>query len=204
VPQLSQRNTPTTAGSPSAPGSPVPDWDTLLDALITGDLGATHKLTALITGCLVRSGAFDLRDSWADIIQESLAALLLLARRGGLRDPAALVHYALTVTRSKLNDRLARELRERSLQGQLERDADALGPGIAPDGDLLLDLDRALARLPAPQRRALEEIHLRGRSHAEAAQALGLSLRQVKRLQVRGLAGLRRALDVAQRGRGPR
>jgi RNA polymerase sigma factor (sigma-70 family) len=166
-------------------------WETLLEGLIAGDLAATHKLTALITGYLVRSGAFDLRESWVDIIQESLLALLQLARRGGLRDPAALVGYALAVTRSKVNDWIATQLRERALQGQLERE-----PSSRPDADLRVDLDRALARLPHAQRRALEQIYLRGHTYAEAAQVLGLSLRQVKRLQVRGLAALRRALDV--------
>ncbi len=190
MPTLPRRDTPT-----ASPGASAPGWDTLLEGLIAGDVGATHKLTALITGYLARSGAFDLRDSWADIIQESLAALLGMARRGGLRDPAALVHYALTVTRSKVNDWLARELRERSLQRRLEPTA-AGGTGLARDGDQLLVVGRALARLPPAQRRALEEIYLRGHTYAEAARALGLSLRQVKRLQVRGLAGMRRTLGV--------
>jgi RNA polymerase sigma factor (sigma-70 family) len=188
VPKLATR-----APAAEAPHAPPPGWENLLEGLVSGDLAATHKLTALITGYLVRSGAFDLKDSWADIIQESLTALLQRARRGGLRDPAALVHYALTVTRSKVNDWLARELRERRLQSQLEREP---GAGLAGDGELRLDLGRALDCLPAPQRRALEEIYLRGHTYAEAARALGLSLRQVKRLQVRGLAALRRALDV--------
>lgn len=197
VQKLSQGNTPSTSDV-SAPRAAAPGWDTLLQGLIAGELAATHRLTALITGYLVRSGAFDLRDSWADIIQESLTALLQLARRGGLRDPAALVHYALTVTRSKVNDWLARELRERTLHGQLEREPGAQEhPRLAGDEELLLDLGRALARLPAPQRRALEEIYLRGRTYSETARVLGLSLRQIKRLQVRGLAALRRGLDVS-------
>lgn len=197
MPKLSPRNTPRTA----SPSTPPPGWDALLEGLIAGDLAATHKLTALITAYLGRSGAFDLRDSWADIIQESLTALLQLARRGGLRDPAALVHYALVVTRSKVNDWIARQLRERSLRGQLECEPHALERAPASrDEDLLLDLGRALERLPLAQRRALEEIYLRGRTYPEAAQALGLTLRQIKRLQVRGLAGLRRALDVAKSG----
>jgi RNA polymerase sigma factor (sigma-70 family) len=165
--------------------------------LIAGDVAATHRLTALITGALVRSGAFDLRDSWADIIQESLTALIRLARRGGLRDPAALVRYALTVTESKVSDWLASRLRERRLQGELAREPDsALAPRPTNGPELLVDLGRALDRLPPPQRRALEEIYLRGHTYQQAAQVLGLSLRQVKRLQVRGLAGLRRALGV--------
>ena len=70
-----------TRGAPAP--LPSPAWDTLLEGLISGDVAATHKLSALISGYLARSGAFDLRDSWADIIQESLTALIRLARRGG-------------------------------------------------------------------------------------------------------------------------
>jgi RNA polymerase sigma factor (sigma-70 family) len=184
----------------SSPSSSSPsDWEDLLAGVTRGDAAALHRVTALITGYLARSGAFDLRDSWADIIQEVLSALIHVARRGGLRDPAALVGYALAVTRSKVNDWLAKTLRERKLRGDLESDRDSADEGLGlpvQSTELWIDVFRGLSKLPTRERRALEEIYLRGLSYEQAAEALGLSLRQIKRLQHRGLATLRAVLGA--------
>jgi len=183
---------------PATPRSPA-SWDDLLAGLVRGDLEATHKLTALLTGHLTRTRAFDLRDSWADIIQEVLTALIALAQRGGLREPAALVRYALTVTQSKVSDWAAGTQRERKLNEALANDprsAEHALSSAAPSADVLVDLGRMLEKLPPRQRRALEETYLRGRTYEQTAEALGLTLRQVKRLQLHGLARLRRELGV--------
>jgi RNA polymerase sigma factor (sigma-70 family) len=184
---------------PHIPTTSASSWNDLLDAVARGDPRALHKVTALITRDLARSGAFDLRDSWADIIQDVLEELIALAQRGGLRDPAALVRYALIVTRSKTNDWLAKSLRERQLRGELTNDPRAVAEIAAPPllgTELLIDLCRGLDELPARERQTLVEIYLQGRTYEQAAGALGLSLRQIKRLQLRGLASLRSALGV--------
>jgi RNA polymerase sigma factor (sigma-70 family) len=189
----------THAEIPHTPSTSTSSWNDLLDGVARGDARALHKVTALITSALARSGAFDLRDSWADIIQDVLEELIALAQRGGLRDPAALVRYALAVTRSKTHDWLAKSLRERQLRGELTNDPRAAAELGAPPllgTDLLLDLCRSLDELPARERQTLVEIYLQGRTYEQAAGVLGLSLRQIKRLQLRGLARLRSALDV--------
>ena len=51
---------------------PPEDWIAVLAALEKGDPVAVAKVTAVIIGWLSRYGAYDQRDSWADIIQEVL------------------------------------------------------------------------------------------------------------------------------------
>jgi RNA polymerase sigma-70 factor (ECF subfamily) len=75
-------------------------------------------------------------------------------------------------------------------------DPEALGADsdFAPGADRRIDLDRALAALPEPQRQALLLCYGADLSHAEAAQVLGWPLGTLKTQVLRAKARLRAQL----------
>ena len=155
--------------------SPPEDWIAVLDALLKNDRVALAKVTSVITGFLAHYRAYDLRDSWDDLIDEVLIRLIQSARRGSIREPRAFISYTGTITRNLLFDWIQRENRQRDIPAQLEADVDSRDPGI------LLDLQRVLDDLPEELRRVVEAIYLRGHSYEEGAKLLDIPLGTLKR-----------------------
>jgi len=170
-----------------------PDWPWFLTRLMQNDHAAFLRITGFITAVISRMGAFELRDSWADIAQEVLTTVVENVRRGMLRDPRAFVGYTQTITRRRVLHWLEQHGRAPAAQ-DLEQLESTLSAAVGHDPELCLDLERALEDLPASCRQVVEHTYLGGRTYDETAALLGLTRRQVKRLQSRGLALLRESL----------
>jgi RNA polymerase sigma factor (sigma-70 family) len=177
------------------------DWLAALDALQRGDRVALVKVTRVITGYLARFGAYDLRDSWDDLCQEVLMALIASVRKGALREPRAFVSYAGTITRNKLADWLQRNRPTATPVPEGVRDTANPDPPTAgpADPDIRIDLQRALTMLPDRQRQVMETVYFQGRTYEEASQQLGIPLGTLKRLLTDGLAELRDRIGATPR-----
>ena len=180
------------------------DWAETLDGLRAGDLAATNSVIALITRYLASTGAFKLRDSWDDLVQEVLMTLLQKPPRS--REPGAIVRHIQTTTYRRYIDEIRR------IQGRKRKDGEGDAGGawrrnVALDEALELaepedfwsrqmDLGvrGALDRLEAPQRRALVAVYLTGFTYDEAAAHLGVPLGTLKGQLREGLARLRAML----------
>ena len=81
---------------------PVTDWAEQLDGLHAGELAATNQIITLVTRYLAQIGAFDLRDSWDDFVQEVLITLLEKPPRS--REPGAIVRHIQTTCRRRFID----------------------------------------------------------------------------------------------------
>jgi len=192
------------AGGP--PAGPV-DWVAIVERVREGDPVALAKLTALVTSLLYRQGAYRVRESWEDICQDVLAALVRSVENESLQEPRAFVSYAYTLTRNYFLDFVQRRQRitsggrrdEFSIREPVERAADRPAQRMHPD--MMLDLERALETLPVRGRRVIEEIYLRGRTYQEAADRLDLPLGTIKRLQTAGLRQLRQVLHLNEEDR---
>ncbi len=179
------------------------DWLAVLAALQAGDRVALVKVTRVITGYLARFGAYDLRDSWDDLSQDVLIALIASVRNGALREPRAFISYTGTITRNKLADWLRRNRRDTPpVQPPGVDGADPDPPQTAPaDPDIRIDLQRALAELPDRQRQVMETVYLQGQTYEEASRRLGIPFGTLKRLLTDGLARLREQIAAAPRRR---
>jgi RNA polymerase sigma-70 factor (ECF subfamily) len=186
-----------------AEGARVPDdWGCVLASLVKGDRVALAKVTSLIAGFLARYRAYDVRESWDDLIQDVILGLLRTAQSGRLREGRAFVNYVGRATRNALLDHLA----ERAKPGS----ADAVGdPEMAEavrvrvcaeesrrEPGVLIDLQRGLDALPDRHRCVVEAIYLQGHSYAEAAELLGIPLGSLKRVQTQALKRLRGQIGV--------
>ena len=139
---------------------------------------------------LVRTGLLLIGDSGhaEDLAQSALIRTYLAW--GRLRDPANTEAYARrTLVRLALRARQRRWTGEIAAEQVPERGAGM--PAEAGQDDLVLDVRRALAALPAAQRAVLVLRYLDDRSEAETARLLGISPGTVKSRAARGLASLR-------------
>ena len=80
------------------------DWQAVLEQLKHGDPIAVVKLTRVITGFLTKYQAYTIRDSWDDLCQEVLLALLKSIEQERVNEPKAIINYIGTITRYKLSD----------------------------------------------------------------------------------------------------
>lgn len=109
---------------------------------------------------------------------------------GRLREPSNAEAYA-----RRTLVRLALRARQRRWTGEVATahiPETAAGP-LADVDDLVLDVRRALAALPAAQRAVLVLRYLDDQSETETARLLGISPGTVKSRAARGLASLREA-----------
>ena len=183
------------------------EWFTLVARLEAGDLEAFRRVTGVVHGFLARYGAYRLRDSWEDIAQEAVIALLRAIRRGQLHDPRAFVSYLGAITRNKLADWVRLEERSGALSPKPEPRSDGgevrgfidrpRHDSRTQDLDVLLDLRAALATLPGRQQRVLDAVYLQGHTYGDAATGLDLPLGTLKRMQTQGLRNLRTTLTLA-------
>lgn len=141
---------------------------------------------------LVRTGLLLTGDSGhaEDLTQSALIRTYLAW--GRLREPVNAESYA-----RRILVRLALRARQRRWTGEIASgqvpDFRAGPLADTGDADLVLDVRRALAALPAGQRAVLVLRYLDDQSEAETARLLGISPGTVKSRATRGLASLRQA-----------
>jgi RNA polymerase sigma-70 factor, ECF subfamily len=124
-----------------------------------------------------------------DVVQE---ALITVHRARHTYDPARpLGPWLIAIAHSRVVD-AARRLKRRERREETLPE-EAAEPTIA-GGDRTEDLERALALLPPRQRRIIEMLKFEGRSARDVAEALGLSVSNVKVIAHRGYESLRRTL----------
>lgn len=182
------------------------DWGRVVNAALAGDRAAYARLARRVTGHLARWRAYDFRPDWDDMVQEVLISVVAAHREGRLDAQGALPAYLRQATRFKFIDRIRLAGRRGSspeLEPTLERgEVDAAWPPAlsseAETTELRLTLARAVESLPDRPRRAVLEVHVRGRTYEEAAEATGIPLGSLKRALREGLALLRESLDAAR------
>lgn len=177
-------------------------WYAALEALRRGDAGARDRIARLIVGTLQAMRAYRLRESWDDLVQDVMAALL--ERGPQAEDDAAVAAYVRRATMRRYVDLVRKEAGRRSAGSgtsagwrrpvPLEEADPELAHGAALDARLVLDLERALERLDPRRRRVLDCKYGLGCTDAEGAARLGESLGTYKRLVGEALLELRKAL----------
>lgn len=136
--------------------------------------------------------------------EEAAAQVFVQAWRGrGTFDPArgSLAGWLLGIARHEVADRRRAAAREQALRDALE----AAGPEPPASADELVDrllVADELQRLRPEQRRAVALAFYDGLSHTQVATAMGLPLGTAKTHIRRGLAVLRRRLEVDGAARG--
>jgi RNA polymerase sigma-70 factor (ECF subfamily) len=170
------------------------NWMEQLEALGRGDRAALARLRRLVTGHLIRLGAYDRRDAWDDVAQEVLIRLWNAYRDEKIRDPKAFAGFSRTVTRNVLVDTLRRHRRADSdpMDEEFERRVAAEETG--PDPGTRIALRDALAKLPERHREVIERIYLRGLTYDETARELDRPRGTVNRLQREAMQTLREIL----------
>ncbi len=178
------------------------NWDETMNQLVQGDRVSVAKVSHVVTCFLARYGAYNMRESWDDLCQEVLMALVRRAQKGQVCNPSAFISYVGKVTRSKLIDRIDRDRRAGATTATIDgAAAEVLRARLNPerdnpDCDIHLDLQIALSKLPERTRHVLEVIYLEGHRYEDAAQVLEMPLGTIKRLQTAGLRELRQLLGV--------
>jgi len=117
-----------------------------------------------------------------DLVQESLIAIH--TRRGTYDRSQLFTAWTYAIARHKLIDHFRR--RGRAATVPIE-DSGLFVPDDSAGVDAQLDVERALATLPAATRALIQDIKLRELSNAEAAAARGMSETAVKVAVHRGL-----------------
>ena len=186
-----------------------PEWSEVVERALAGDNLAYGRLARLVTGYLARWRAYDFRSDWEDIVQEVLVSTVAAQREGRLETDAAFQAYVRQATRFKFVDLIRAQQRvatDRDVDRELDRAAasgDLAWPPVtsiqSAAADLRVSVRRALERLTDQERAAVLEVHLRGRTYAEAAEVTGIPLGTLKRALRTGHARLRKVLDDHRR-----
>jgi RNA polymerase sigma factor (sigma-70 family) len=183
--------------------SPDPGWENALDEFRRGDTATIERLERLITRSLASLDSHSLRDSWEDVSQDVLLALL---RRPAACETRFVAAYVRATTLHTFLDHVRRERGRRRSDARLERSSawrrcvplDDVGERRSEDarGQRLVDegVAEALTRLGERERRAVVGKYLLGQSNEEAAGALGETLSSYRRLVASGVEALRRDL----------
>jgi RNA polymerase sigma-70 factor, ECF subfamily len=147
------------------------------------------------------------REEAADAVQDALVSAFRASRGssagdGGppsaaFRGEAAVTTWLHRIVVNACLDRV-RRAKVRPTDPWPERDLPARGPDPLAQRELALDLDAALATLPAEQRAALVLVDMYGWSVDDAAQVLDCAPGTVKSRCSRGRARLLRALRAAE------
>lgn len=168
------------------------NWLELLDRLATGDRLAFLKINRLLTQYLTQLHAYDLDNEWEDLRQEVVIALVQNHQAGKLRDPAAFLAYARSITRNKFYDRLARQdrLGEKKTVPIERIDLETLQTSANGSG-AAREVWYAVDDLPEQQREILHGIYRGGMTYEQVAAATGIPLGTVKRRLRQALAALR-------------
>lgn len=142
-----------------------------------------------------------------DLLQQTL--LQMHRARGTFIAGSAVMPWAFAIGRRLVIDEQRRRRRSvLSTAGEVEDEITG-GPSHAePEGvvaakQLAHRLEQELARLPAAQRDAFELMRLEGLSHAEAAEALGITVGALKARAHRAYVALEAVFAGGARGRDP-
>ena len=174
------------------------DWAEVADRLAAGDELAFLEMSRLVTTFLTCWRAYDFRDEWPDIIQEALMALTKAMREGRLRDPGLVVGYVRNVARNKFMDRLRSQYRHegRTLAWDEATRADEPdASGSAARNEIVVDVRRALEKLPEDKRKVVFEVYGVGRTYEQVSKETGIPLGTVKRYLRDSLVELRQHLS---------
>lgn len=164
-------------------------------------------MARISSACLSRLRAYDFRDEWPDVVQETLIAVVAAVRESRLREPEAIAGYIRRITRNKFNDRLRSHLQHGGDQKLAWEDIplpDDPDPAHHPRREQLrLDLQRALRAVPPDWRAVLLDVYVRGKTYEETARDRGIPLGTLKRHLREGLARLRAELAPGGEARDP-
>lgn len=164
-------------------------WTMLMEQSLDGDGAAYHRLLSLLTPALRR--AFRGRSESVgidpeDVVQEVLIALHLKRNTWVRGTPVA--PWVTAIARNKLVD--AHRRRGRRPEISIDNVVETLRGDGEDDDERSLDIERALAGLPARQRQVLQAVSLEGHSAREAAAQLEMSEGAVRVTLHRGLKSL--------------
>ena len=164
----------------------VRDDAALLRAHLAGDRDAFGELVTRHRDRLwaVALRTMGDRDAAADALQDALLSAYRAAER--FRGDSAVTTWLHRIVVNACLDRIRRQ-RARPTQPLPEVDT-TVAP--APDRDLRIDVEAALARLPVEQRAALVLVDVQGYPVSEAAEMLGVAEGTIKSRCARGRARL--------------
>jgi RNA polymerase sigma factor (TIGR02999 family) len=189
--------------TPSLSGSPVEDVTLLLQRIEQGDPDAAEKLLPLVYAELRKVAAAKMaREAAAHTLQPTALVHEAWLRLGGAEQPrwenrAHFFGAAAEAMRRILVENARRKQRERHGGGLRRVDWENLDVAITADGDTVLAVSEALARLAEHDPVGAKLIELRffaGLSNVEAARVLGLAERTAKRTWAYARAWLRKEL----------
>jgi RNA polymerase sigma factor (sigma-70 family) len=173
------------AATTPTPAAKIIDWAEVLDRLLAGDPDAYRELSALVTRCLARMRAHDLRQDWEDLVQEVLLATVVSARAGRIRSRAATLSYIRRIAHHKHTDRLRRHIGARldadgCWEEALETGRAQLEPAHPPQ-DTTVEARRLLERLPEKKRQVVFAIHGQGLGYDGTSALLGIPRTTMRR-----------------------
>jgi RNA polymerase sigma-70 factor (ECF subfamily) len=185
------------------------NWLAVMDKLQKGDRVALLKVTRVITGYLTRYRAYEIKDSWDDLCQEVLMALIKSVERNQIQHQNAFISYLGIITRNKLADWISSQARagSDSLLGDSETALAILDKVSIDDShhqkEDLMDLSVALDSLPEREQAVIHAVYIQGYSYEEAAERLDMPLGTLKRMQTQGLKLLRKKMQINRSDSGP-
>lgn len=148
----------------------------LKDLMLRGLEGDARAHRDLLTALSLRMRAYfaqrlsDAPGDVEDLVQETLLAVH--TRRASYDRAQPFTPWAHAIARYKLIDHWRRRSLRKTAPLESVEDFIAAETTCSDDG---LDLTRALATLPAKQRKLVEDVKIEGQSLAEAGAAIGLS-----------------------------
>lgn len=175
------------------PRGRIVDGVQLLQRIAAGDEAALIEFHRQYVN-LVFSMAFHVLQDPGESEEVTQDVFLTVWRRAGDYDPhrGSVATWLLTVARRRAIDR--RRSREARPPLASELDVARLDANVPAPAALGVDLQRALAQLPAEQRQCIDLIYFGGLTHHEAAAALGVPLGTLKGRVRLAMEKLRRAL----------
>lgn len=176
--------------------APRIDWAAHVEGLLDGDELAYLELSRLVTGFLAGWRAYDFRDDWGDLVQEVLIALMVSAREGRIRNPAAVVGYVRTIAHRRYVDLLKKHLGRHGNQtlewGEATERGEASLPSQPADDDVVVGMRLSLERMPEIRSRVVYAVYGEGKTYEQVARETGIPLGTVKWHLREGLEALRR------------
>jgi len=169
------------------------DWFEVVENLAGGDATAFFRVSQLVTGVLRGMRAYDIESDWSDVIQEVAIGTVDAVRAGRLRSSDNVVGFVRQIARHKISDRHRRQGRtqEDKTTPIEETSQSALADPRNLEPGEILDLRRALERLPEAQRKLVVAVYGERKTYEEASKELGIPLGTAKRQLQRGMERLR-------------
>jgi RNA polymerase sigma-70 factor, ECF subfamily len=176
-------------------------WSVMMAAAQDGDRAAYRRLLVEIAPFVRALARRALRDAAEaeDAVQDVL--LTLHAMRASYDPRRPFTPWLAGITRYRIIDRIRARGRRAAREVALQPEHETISPDGANDAATALDaaaMHRALAQLPAGQRKAIEMLKLRELSLREAAAESGMTVAALKVATHRAMARLRVLMGAAQ------